>query len=36
MTNEKNESGLYYGLQMKELQEMINSTNRFKKSFGDS
>ena len=30
ITNEKNESGLYYGLQMKELQEMINSTNRFK------
>lgn len=34
ITNEKNESGLYYGLQMKELQEMINSTNRFKSLLG--
>ncbi len=34
ITNEKNESGLYYGLQMKELQEIINSTNRFKSLLG--
>ena len=34
ITNEKNEDGLYYGLQMKELQEMINSTNNFKSILG--
>lgn len=34
ITNERNESGLYYGLQMKELQEMINSTNSFKSLLG--
>ena len=34
ITNEKNESGLYYGLQMNDLQEMINSTNRFKSLLG--
>lgn len=34
ITNERNEVGLYYGLQVVELQEMINSTNAFKKLLG--
>ena len=34
ITNQKNEDGLYYGLQMKELQEIINSTNSFKSTLG--
>ena len=31
---EKNEIGIYYGFQMTELQDMINSTNSFKKIMG--
>lgn len=34
ITNERNEDGLYYGLQMEELQDMINSTNAFKRLLG--
>lgn len=34
VTNEKNEIGIYYGFQMTELQDMINSTNSFKKIMG--
>lgn len=34
ITKERNEIGLYYGLQMEELQDMINSTNAFKKLLG--
>ncbi|WP_195516763.1 S1C family serine protease [Paraclostridium bifermentans] len=34
ITNERNEEGLYYGLQMEELQDMINSTNAFKRLLG--
>ena len=34
ITKEKNEPGLYYGLQMQELQDMINSTNSLKKILG--
>lgn len=34
ITNQRNEEGLYYGLQMEELQDMINSTNAFKKLLG--
>lgn len=34
ITQERNEVGLYYGLQMEELQNMINSTNTFKKVLG--
>ena len=36
ITNERNEEGLYYGLQMEELQDMINSTNAFKRLLGIS
>ena len=34
ITNERNEHGLYYGIQMEELQDMINSTNAFKRILG--
>lgn len=34
ITNERNEEGLYYGLQIEELQDMINSTNALKKLLG--
>lgn len=34
ITNERNEDGLYYGIQMEELQDMINSTNVFKRILG--
>ena len=34
ITNERNEDGLYYGIQMEELQDMINSTNAFKRILG--
>lgn len=34
ITNEKNEQGIYYGLQLQELQYMISSTNSFKKMLG--
>lgn len=34
ITNRKNEFGLYYGFQVKELQEMINSTNSVKRILG--
>ena len=34
ITNERNEDGLYYGVQMEELQDMINSTNAFKRLLG--
>lgn len=34
ITKERNEIGLYYGLQVVELQDMINSTNAFKKLLG--
>ncbi len=34
ITKERNEEGLYYGMQMEELQDMINSTNTFKKILG--
>ena len=34
ITNERNEEGLYYGLQIEELQDMINSTNTLKKLLG--
>lgn len=34
ITNKRNEDGLYYGIQMEELQDMINSTNAFKRILG--
>lgn len=34
ITKERNEEGLYYGLQMEEFKDMINSTNRFKDILG--
>lgn len=34
ITNERNEHGLYYGIQIEELQDMINSTNAFKRILG--
>lgn len=34
ITNKRNEDGLYYGIQMEELQDMINSTNAFKRLLG--
>lgn len=34
ITEKRNEDGLYYGLQMEELQEMINSTNSLKELLG--
>ncbi|MEN8078527.1 S1C family serine protease [Clostridioides difficile] len=34
ITKERNELGLYYGLQLEELQDMINSTNTFKRLLG--
>lgn len=34
ITNERNEEGLYYGLQMEELQDIINSTSAFKRLLG--
>ena len=34
LKREKNEIGIYYGFQMTELQDMINSTNSFKKIMG--
>lgn len=34
ITKERSELGLYYGLQVGELQEMINSTNTFKRLLG--
>ena len=34
ITNERNEDGLYYGLQMEEFKDIINSTNAFKRFLG--
>lgn len=34
ITKERNEDGLYYGIQMEEFQDMINSTNAFKRLLG--
>lgn len=34
ITNERNEEGLYYGLQMEEFKDIINSTNAFKRLLG--
>lgn len=34
ITNERNEYGLYYGLQMEEFKDIINSTNAFKRLLG--
>lgn len=34
ITNKRNEFGLYYGLQIVELQDIINSTNTFKRLLG--
>lgn len=34
ITNERNEEGLYYGLQMEEFKDIINSTNAFKRFLG--
>lgn len=34
ITKERDEYGLYYGVQMEELQEIINSTNAFKRLLG--
>lgn len=34
ITNERNEEGLYYGLQMDEFKDIINSTNTFKRLLG--
>ncbi|MDO5780241.1 MAG: S1C family serine protease [Clostridium sp.] len=34
ITNERNEDGLYYGLQMEEFKDIINSTNAFKRLLG--
>ena len=34
ITNERNEYGLYYGLQIEEFKDIINSTNAFKRFLG--
>ena len=34
ITNERNEYGLYYGLQIEEFKDIINSTNAFKRLLG--
>ena len=34
ITKEKNENGLYYGLEISGLQDMVNSTNSFKSILG--
>lgn len=34
ITNERNEEGLYYGLQIEEFKDIINSTNAFKRLLG--
>ena len=34
ITSERNEAGLYYGLQMEEFNDIINSTNAFKRFLG--